>query len=237
VTLEFLRHGECFLLDACGTVFWPARSLLIVADLHLEKGSSLARRGVLVPPYDTRTTLLRLRGIVARLDPAVVVCLGDSFHDQGGSGRLLADDRDCLVAIAGSRDWIWIAGNHDPAPPQGLPGRSVPELALGPIRMRHEALPADGGPMEISGHFHPRASVATRARRVTRPCFVGGRSRLFLPAFGAYTGGLDILDPVFARLCPDGFDAFVLGQERLFRFAVAGRSLDAGDPQGSPSPG
>jgi hypothetical protein len=52
------------------------------SDLHLEKGSSYAARGQLIPPYDTAATLARLAAAIARRNPATVIALGDSFHDQ-----------------------------------------------------------------------------------------------------------------------------------------------------------
>jgi metallophosphoesterase superfamily enzyme len=41
-----------------------------------------------------------------------------------------------------------------------------------------------------------------------------------LPAFGAFTGGLDIRHPAIAGLFPRGARAFLLGKERLFAFAL-----------------
>ena len=102
---------------ADGALWWADRRMLVVADLHLEKGSSYARRGQLLPPYDTAETLARLARLVTRLDPAVVVALGDSFHDGEGAARLSARDGDALRALQRGRDFVWIAGNHDPGPP------------------------------------------------------------------------------------------------------------------------
>lgn len=71
-----------FVADFSGALFWEAQSLLVVSDLHLEKGSSFASRGVLLPPYDTVATLSRLAAVIARHDPRQVIALGDSFHDR-----------------------------------------------------------------------------------------------------------------------------------------------------------
>lgn len=215
--IELERDGERLFVDPSGALFCVNRSTLVVADLHLEKGSSLARRGSLVPPYDTTATLLRLRAAIDRLDPRTVVCLGDSFHDRDAAARLHRDAKAALGALAQGREWIWVAGNHDPQPPAGLPGQSVEQLALGALVLRHEA-GARGEAVEISGHFHPKARIPTRARHVTRPCFVAGRRRIVLPAFGAFAGGLEITHPLFGDLFPEGFEAFVLGQARIFRF-------------------
>ncbi|HET7714295.1 MAG TPA: ligase-associated DNA damage response endonuclease PdeM [Bauldia sp.] len=198
-----------------GALWWADRHMLIVADLHLEKGSSYARRGQLLPPYDTTETLARLGRLVARLEPAVVVALGDSFHDDDGSARLLPRDLDMLRTLQRGRDFVWIAGNHDPGRRHRLDGIHADELAVGPIVFRHEPRPGAAG--EIAGHLHPSARVAARGKSVRRKCFAGDGHRLVLPAFGAYAGGLNVLDRAFAGLFAMAtFRAFVLGEERVY---------------------
>jgi DNA ligase-associated metallophosphoesterase len=198
-----------------GVLWWADRRMLIIADLHLEKGSSYARRGQLLPPYDTTETLHRLGRLMARLDPAVVIALGDSFHDDGGAARLGTRDRHDLRALQRGRDFVWIAGNHDPGRPHGLDGIYADELAVGPIVFRHEPRPGAVG--EIAGHLHPSARVAGRGKSVRRKCFAGDGHRLVLPAFGAYAGGLNVLDRAFAGLFAAAtFRAFMLGGERVY---------------------
>lgn len=208
--------GERLMLDPAGFVAWPAQRLLAVTDLHLEKGSHFAAGGRFVPPYDTRETLQRLGLALRRWRPARLVLLGDSFHDAAGSTRLAATDAAALRRLLAGIEVIWVLGNHDPVPPEGLPGLAVEEWQLGPLTFRHVAKP--GAAAELSGHFHPKATMPTRAGGVTRPCFLADAKRLLLPAFGAYTGGLDIRDPAIATLFPRGARAFLLGQERLFSF-------------------
>lgn len=210
--------GERLMLDPEGVLWWPARRLLVVADLHLEKGSSFAARGALIPPYDSRATLDRLLPLVRRYRPARLVALGDSFHDRHGAVRLAREDAARIEALAQSVGLIWVLGNHDPAPPDGLPGTATEALREGPLTFRHDAT---GRPGEISGHLHPKAAVTTRGRRVSRPCFVADPRRIVLPAFGAYTGGLDVRDPAIRALFPRGGRAFLLGRGRLFSFALA----------------
>src|SRR3954464_10835578 len=74
--------------DVAGALFWPEHGVLAVADLHLEKGSSFAARGVLLPPYDTAATLVRLGALIAHYAPRLVIALGDGFHDGRGPARL-----------------------------------------------------------------------------------------------------------------------------------------------------
>ena len=218
--------GERLMLDPAGALFWPAQRLLAVADLHLEKGSAAAVRGNLLPPWDTRATLDRLAALLRRYRPATVVALGDSFHDSAGSGRLLPADHTRLTAMANFSAFIWVLGNHDPAPPDGIPGTPAAELRAGPLLFRHQATPGPA-PGEICGHHHPKAHIPTRGTVVTRPCFVTDGSRLMLPALGAYTGGLDVRDPAIASLFPRGGRVFLLGRDRLFSFALPGRHANA----------
>jgi DNA ligase-associated metallophosphoesterase len=194
-----------------GALWWDHERLLVVADLHLEKGSSFARRGQMLPPYDTAETLGRLQALVDRLNPATVVSLGDSFHDGGGAERLAPRDRLTLATLQTGRDWVWVAGNHDPDAPNGLAGRHVDALAVGPLTFRHA--PSGGrSEGEIAGHLHPAATVAGRGRSVRRRCFVGDGYRVVMPAFGAYAGGLDVFDQAFAGLFADAFRVFMLGE-------------------------
>ena len=214
IPAPFHLAGERLMLDPSGALFWPARRLLAVADLHLEKGSHFAARGGrFVPPYDTRETLGRLAPLLRRYRPARVVALGDSFHDADGHARLAPSDAALLARLVEGTDLVWVLGNHDPAPPVGLPGRAAEEWREGPIAFRH--IGGDAAP-EISGHFHPKATAPTRGGGVTRPCFVADARRILMPAFGAYTGGLDARDPAIGALFPRGARLFLLGRERLF---------------------
>jgi DNA ligase-associated metallophosphoesterase len=211
--------GERLMLDPAGCLHWPAQRLLAVADLHFEKSTASAARGALLPPYDTRETLELLAGFVRKYAPRTIVALGDSFHDARGSHRLQPKDALKLQAIAGAEQFIWVLGNHDPQPPEGLPGAAVAEHRQGSLVFRHEA--QEGRVMgEISGHFHPKASIAVRGAQVTRPCFVADGYRLMLPAIGAYTGGLDVRDPAISAVFPRGGRVFLLGRERLYSFPI-----------------
>jgi hypothetical protein len=211
--------GIELLADLSGALFWEEQSLLVVSDLHLEKGSSFARRGVLLPPYDTAATLSRLGAAISRHAPRMVIALGDSFHDRDAHGRLSVADRDAITALQVRRDWVWISGNHDPALPSDLGGVVASEVAIGPIAFRHEPTGAAG---EIAGHLHPKARVSTRGRSVERRCFACDGERAVMPAFGAYAGGLNIRDAAFAKLFQAaGFMAHLLGDARLHSIAAS----------------
>ncbi len=216
--LALRLNGADLLADRSGALFWPARKTLIVADLHLEKGSAFAERGQLLPPYDTAATLERLEDVVTRHRPERVIALGDSFHDKRAAARLAPRDGDRLRTLTAALDWTWVCGNHDPAPPEDWGGTAVDEVVAGPLQFRHEAEAGRPAAGEVSGHFHPKAAVRLRVKRVTGRCFVTDGRRLILPAFGAYAGGLDVLDPAIAGLLVRQFQVYLLGRDGLFPF-------------------
>jgi DNA ligase-associated metallophosphoesterase len=212
-------NGETLMLDAAGALYWPAERTLVFSDLHFEKGSAYARSGQMLPPYDTRQTLARMEEQVARHAPARVIALGDSFHDRDAADRIDEYDRAILLRLGRSAQWIWITGNHDPEPPGWLGGRVSEEVAIGGLVFRHEpsSARAEG---EICGHLHPCKSLMRRGRNLRRRCFVSDGSRLVMPAFGAYTGGLDVRDSAVRMLFRETFLAYLLGASRVY--AVAG---------------
>lgn len=205
VTVTALPHGALWVGEA---------KALIVSDLHLEKGSSFALRGQMLPPYDTHATLTRVAALMEAMAPEIVVSLGDSFHDGAGVARLAARDRALLQNMIGRCDWVWVEGNHDGRAPETLGGAVRDVLHLGALVLRHEPT-AGAAPGEIAGHLHPCAKVAGRGRSVRRRCFATDGERLVMPAFGAFTGGLNLRDEAFDPLFPDGAMALVLGKARV----------------------
>jgi DNA ligase-associated metallophosphoesterase len=216
---ELEVNGEGLALDPLGALFWPAERTLVFADLHFEKGSAYAPSGQMLPPYDTRTTLKRIAALVAHYAPMRIIALGDSFHDRAAADRLDVEERTLLASLAQNRDWIWIAGNHDPTPPSWLSGSVCEEAAIGALVFRHEPAGsrAEG---EIAGHLHPCKSFTRRGASVRRRCFVSDGARMVMPAFGAYTGGLDVRDRAVRQLFGADFLAYVLGTQRIYAVAA-----------------
>lgn len=212
-------NGEELLLDAAGALWWPGERTLVFADLHFEKGSSYASSGQMLPPYDTRATLARIEGVVARRAPNRVIALGDSFHDSHAAARLDDEERARLARLRDGVEWIWIAGNHDPAPPDWLDGRVAEEIVIGNLMFRHEPTVVNARG-EIAGHLHPCATVTRRGRSLRRRCFVSDGVRLLMPAFGAYAGGLDVRDRAVRSLFGEQFLAYVLGATRVYAVAA-----------------
>ncbi|HEU5483162.1 MAG TPA: ligase-associated DNA damage response endonuclease PdeM [Sphingomicrobium sp.] len=218
--VPFSFAGETFVPSASGALFWEAQCALLVADLHLEKASWFARRGQLLPPYDSHATLTELKAEVDRAGATRLYCLGDSFHDRFGCDRLPADSRAILELLTSSLDWTWIVGNHDPGFADHCGGRIAEEVELNGILLRHEADTAESR-SEISGHFHPKLRVSLNGRRISRRCFVASEHKLILPAFGALTGGLDAHHPEIVRAVSGRAVALVPVADRLLRFPIA----------------
>ncbi len=212
--------GKALVADASGALYWPAERTLIVADLHLEKGSSFAERGIMLPPYDTRQTLQRLAEAIDRFDPRCVIALGDSLHDKNAAERIDATNLEMLSILQEDRQWVWISGNHDPAIAPKFGGHVADQLVVGGIKLTH--VPSQGRMTpEIAGHMHPAAKLSIYGHIIRRPCFVGNGRRLLLPAFGTFTGGLNVLHTAFTPLLgSDGMSVWMLGQEGLYPVAT-----------------
>lgn len=218
--VPFSFGGHDWLATPEGALFWPARAALMVADLHLEKGSWFATKGQLLPPYDSMATLAALSDLVAKVGAREVWCLGDSFHDVGGCERLPGAAQDSLRALTAATTWTWITGNHDPVITDRCGGEVAAEAVVGGVVLRHEADPADIRP-ELSGHFHPKLRVRVRGRQVARRCYVASATKLVLPAFGALTGGLDVDHPALRKAVGGRAAALVPVEDRLLRFPIA----------------
>ena len=218
VPLSFAGHD--FFASPEGALHWPAEAALLVADLHLEKASWFARLGQFLPPYDSLATLQALEQEVDRTGVRRLYCLGDSFHDRFGCDRLPSSARDLLGSMTARLDWIWIVGNHDVGFIDHCGGRIEEECEVGGITLRHEAEEQDSRP-EMSGHFHPKLCLSLRGRSVSRRCFVASASKLILPAYGAFTGGLDAGHPEIMKKVGPGASALVPSTDRLLRFPIA----------------
>lgn len=216
----FNFHGQEFRLGTSRAVFWAEENALLVADLHFEKASFFARHGQMLPPYDSRATLERLAQALRQTGARRVFCLGDSFHDAAGVERMESHAAGMLDALTRATDWVWITGNHDED--ANAPGGTVvDELAIRGIALRHIAR-AGQTEAEVSGHFHPKLRVSVRGRSIARPCAVSSDNRLIMPAFGAFTGGMNADDPaILSALQPaSAIDALVPAGDRLARFAL-----------------
>ena len=116
---------------AAGALYWQEEDTLLVADLHLEKGAAFAALGMLLPPYDTRTTLERLAKVIAAVAPVA----------RRGARRQLPPQRSrpsvsppttapSCSSCSRAREWFWICGNHDPHLPASIGGTVCATLSI-----------------------------------------------------------------------------------------------------------
>ncbi|MEM6492935.1 MAG: ligase-associated DNA damage response endonuclease PdeM [Pseudomonadota bacterium] len=218
--------GEELVLLKNNALYWPRERALLVADLHLEKGSWYAQTGQMLPPYDSRDTLERLADAVKATGARRVITLGDNFHDAAGAHRLDDYAAGMLETLIRALDWVWITGNHDDGLARAFGASVEPEMEIQGIVLRHEAKAGETRP-ELSGHYHPKMRVRVRNRHIARPCGVLSRSdsagdRLIAPAFGAYTGGMDAGSPeILKALGPaQRIDAVLPAKGQLVTFPL-----------------
>ncbi|MEL6858901.1 MAG: ligase-associated DNA damage response endonuclease PdeM [Pseudomonadota bacterium] len=221
-------RGELLTPLPQGALWWAAEQTLVVSDLHLEKGSSFAARGQMLPPYDTSATLHCVEALVETYQPKRVISLGDSFHDRKAEHRMDDQDAERVRALTAKTDWVWVEGNHDPDPPEHLGGRPCKVLRVRDLVFRHEPTGESG---EVAGHLHPCAKIVSRVRSLRRRCFATDGERLIMPAMGAFTGGLNVLDEAYRPCFPSGgMMVFAMAKETVI--AVSNKRLipDRGRP-------
>ncbi len=219
--VPFSFANQEFALVQGRALYWERENALLVADLHLEKASSFARFGQMLPPYDSRETLERIALAIRETGARRVFTLGDNFHDADGAERLEPHAAGMLAALTRATDWVWITGNHDSGSQGALGGTELAELAVSGLLLRHEAQPGEALP-ELSGHFHPKLKIVVRGRNITRPCAVVSERKLILPAFGALTGGMNAADPaIIAAMQPaKAVDAVLAVKDRLVEYPL-----------------
>lgn len=217
--------GQDFFIIGEAGLYWQSQATLIVADLHLEKGSSYARRGQMIPPYDSVDTLEKLSAAAHQCRPRRIICLGDSFHDGGGEARLADGAAELLMAMTRAYEWIWITGNHDPHVSSRWGGSQAIEWTAEGVKLRHDANIKCANP-EITGHYHPKVRVLARGKTQSRRCFVIKGTKMVMPAFGSYTGGMDAIEVArliqphpIVRGAPAG-DAIVGHRSGISRFPL-----------------
>ncbi len=228
---HFIRETHV-VYDHAGALWLPAAETLVFSDMHFEKGSSYGRKGVFLPPYDTRRTLKNVAEVMARWQPKMVVSLGDAFHDIDAEGRMDHEDLETLDALTRQCHWVWILGNHDPLPPQKLGGETHQEIVLGGLHFSH--MPCESGNWQVAGHMHPVAKVAKEGCSIRRRCFVTDGERLIVPSFGAYTGGLNILDEAYTPYFEDRkkLTVMLLGENAVYQVPTARLRPDGGGAAG-----
>lgn len=176
-------------------VWWPARALLLIADLHLGKPQAFAAAGVPVPHITAAHDLDRLARLIDDVRAQRLIILGDIVHARAGLTTevesLLCD----WIAQRRALDLRAVLGNHDKHSAarlrdMGLPVEQAP-IVEPPFVLRHEPTADDRGYV-LAGHLHPAALLGAGPGALRAPCFWFGPSCGVLPAFGSFTGSKKI---------------------------------------------
>lgn len=184
--------GERLLLLPEKAVYWPAREMLVIADIHFGKAASFRALGVPVPRGTTTENLNALDALIEAHGAREVMFLGDFLHARAAHA---SSTQQAMLAWRHTRPDLQLTlvrGNHDrhagdPAAALGIALVDEPH-ALGPFAFcHHPDLDAPG--YALAGHVHPAWVLATRFDALRLPCFVVGRRRMILPSFGSFTGG------------------------------------------------
>lgn len=223
--IRFDWRGEILEFRADGSLYLPAYHTLIISDLHFEKAASQIS-AVPLPAYDTPDTLLRVEQAITATGAGRCIFLGDSFHNNEVAWRLPADPLSKLHDLAQKCDLHWVEGNHDPDLPRHIPGHHCQELLIGSLEFRHMPVDNHKADFEFIGHYHPKARVKLRARRLSGKCFVCNDHRLIMPAFGTFTGGLNILDPIVKAILPNPQHVFFCHQTKIYHLPFFSSKFD-----------
>jgi DNA ligase-associated metallophosphoesterase len=215
ISVQFAGHE--FILLGSGCCYWPKKEILIVSDLHLEKGSFLVMKGQPIPTADTRDTLDRLKNQIIELQPKMVLCLGDNVHDPNALLRMDSDDLNTLQSLCNTTvDWCWIIGNHDKVHlmNHSLLHKFVNEVSIENICFTHEL--QENKPFQIMGHYHPKITIIKKGVRITGKCFAVTKNIIIMPSFGSYTGGLDIDDKAYISILKSVSQYYLIFKNYIF---------------------
>ena len=212
--------GEICELWADGALYLPRYKTLVVSDLHFEKGHAQSTAAPL-PRYDTDMTLSRLSEIVYKSNPQRCIFLGDSFHNAEVAKRLPEAYRRILDDLSKGRSFVWIQGNHDSELPTFLPGKVYSDFALNGLYFTHQVTAETKQRIGlISGHYHPKARVNLKLRRISAPCFIEDSKHLIMPAFGTFTGGLNVLNKAIQSVLTSPQSAYICHAGKIYHLPV-----------------
>lgn len=188
---ETLLCGERVVLHPERALHWPSAGALFVADVHLGKAASFRAGGVPLPRGSTQSDLARLGSLLARTGARRLVVLGDFLHARAGRVAALDASFKAWRATHARVEMVLVRGNHDdragdPSPEWGVDVVTEPHLMAPFIACHVPTTPPTG--FALCGHIHPGVFLRGIADAERLPCFVLGRKRAILPAFGSFTG-------------------------------------------------
>ena len=212
-TVNFNNHK--FQISKEGILFWFDKQIAIISDLHLEKGSSFGQYGQFIPPYDSEETLKKLLNKIKKYKITKVILLGDTFHDKNALSRMSKRVLILFETFIKKYEVIFVLGNHE----SNIQLENIEflnEYVLDGIHFIHQA--SRKKIYQISGHYHPVATIKTGSKKITGKCFVQLNYNLILPSFGVYTGGLNIKNSVFRKIFENEPSVYFLGKKCVYKF-------------------
>ena len=212
-TINFNNHK--FQISKEGILFWFDKQIAIIADLHLEKGSSFGPSGQFLPPYDSEETLTKLSDIIKKHNVQKVILLGDTFHDKNAMRRMSKRVLIVFEKFIKKYEVIFVLGNHE----NNIKLQNIKffnEYVLDGIHFVHQA--SKKNVYQISGHYHPVATIKTGSKKITGKCFIQQKYNLILPSFGVYTGGLNIKSRIFKKIFKNEPVIYFLGKRSVYKF-------------------
>ena len=212
--INFNNHE--FKINNDGILFWLEKKIAILSDLHLEKGSSFASLGQFIPPYDSEETLKKLINFLKTHEVQTIILLGDTFHDGGALNRMSCKVKLIFDSLVENYEIIFVLGNHENKMKSPYI-KFYERYIVDDIHFLHEAVLEKK--YQISGHFHPVASLKINSKKITEKCLIYSENHIIMPAFGEFTGGLNINNPVFKPFLNRNYYIYFLTKKSVYKFA------------------
>lgn len=201
--IEITTAGEALLLLPQRALFWPARKMLVVADIHFGKAASFRAQGIPVPRGTTTENLNALDLLQQTYGASHILFLGDFLHARHAHATAT------MAALGAWRErqadiqLTLVRGNHDSHagdPPPALNIGVVDEpYQVSPFVFAHHPQSHAGGYV-LAGHVHPVYRLAAGVDALRLPCFLFGPGGGMLPSFGSFTGGHPVMPAAGERL-------------------------------------
>jgi len=194
MTIQF--KGEELLLCKERAIYWAAKKMLIISDLHIGKASFFRKQGIQVPLNISNTDLLNLTLLLETYPTDVLLITGDMFHNYMNQE---VEDFGLWRARYPQLNIQLVKGNHDGLKPIDYQNLNITlfekELLNDPFRFIHDQPKEADHYYSLTGHIHPGITIFGKARQRLRfPCFYFGKSYAILPAFSLFTG-ISMLKP------------------------------------------
>ncbi|MFK7852717.1 MAG: ligase-associated DNA damage response endonuclease PdeM [Granulosicoccus sp.] len=192
--------GEALLLHPERAIYWPAQQTLFVADVHAGKEHTFGRHGIAIPDGISDQSLHRLFKLCDKAEARHLTVLGDFMHTAPHYDEKWLTSLSTLLDNHPQLSMSIVAGNHDK-----VEGRSIIDGRVSwfdnvklqpPFVLRHDPGDDSRG-FVLCGHLHPTWRIShTRRTGLRAPIFWVRKNHAVLPAFGGFTGGVNIVPDV-----------------------------------------